>query len=194
LKLVCMGDSLTFGFKMTRKNSWPQIVGENLKIDVKNKGICGDTTAGMLSRFGREVVEEKPEYVLIMGGSNDLASQLPDAVIYSNLATMVYQAYHYRIHPIIGVPIPIIPSMMGQDFNLAGDPGKINKRIVLLRNWIMYFGHKQQTETIDFFEDFYDLVNKKGREDLYIDGIHPTIEGNKRMAQRVVETIKKHIP
>jgi acyl-CoA thioesterase-1 len=82
LKLVCMGDSLTFGFKMTRKNSWPQIVGENLKIDVKNKGICGDTTAGMLSRFGREVVEEKPEYVLIMGGSNDLASQLPDAVIY----------------------------------------------------------------------------------------------------------------
>jgi lysophospholipase L1-like esterase len=189
-----MGDSLTFGFKMTRKNSWPQIVGENLKIDVKNKGICGDTTAGMLSRFGREVVEEKPEYVLIMGGSNDLASQLPDAVIYSNLATMVYQAYHYRIHPIIGVPIPIIPSMMGQDFNLAGDPGKINKRIVLLRNWIMYFGHKQQTETIDFFEDFYDLVNKKGREDLYIDGIHPTIEGNKRMAQRVVETIKKHIP
>ncbi|MDI9476367.1 MAG: GDSL-type esterase/lipase family protein [Natronincolaceae bacterium] len=194
MKLVCMGDSLTFGFKMTRKNSWPQIVGENLKIDVKNKGICGDTTAGMLSRFGREVVEEKPEYVLIMGGSNDLASQLPDAVIYSNLATMVYQAYHYRIHPIIGVPIPIIPSMMGQDFNLAGDPGKINKRIVLLRNWIMYFGHKQQTETIDFFEDFYDLVNKKGREDLYIDGIHPTIEGNKRMAQRVVETIKKHIP
>lgn len=188
-----MGDSLTYGFKMTRKNSWPQIVEENLKIEVKNRGICGDTTSGMLSRFGWEVVEEKPEYVLIMGGSNDLASQLPDAVTYSNLATMVYQAYHYRIHPIVGVPIPIIPSMMGQDFNIAGDLGEINKRIVLLRNWIVYFGHKQQTEIIDFFDEFYDPVNKKGKENLYIDGIHPTIEGNKLMAQRVIETLNKHI-
>ncbi|HZX21403.1 MAG TPA: GDSL-type esterase/lipase family protein [Clostridia bacterium] len=192
MKLVCMGDSLTFGFKMTRKNSWPQIVAENLKIEVKNKGICGDTTAGMLSRFGREVVDERPEYVLIMGGSNDLASQLPDAMIYSNLATMVYQAYHYRIHPIVGVPIPIIPSMMGQDFNLAGDLGEINKRIMLLRNWIRYFGYKQETEIVDFFDEFYDSANKKGKENLYIDGIHPTVEGNKRMAQKVIEIMGKY--
>lgn len=191
MKLVCMGDSLTFGFKMTRRNSWPQIVGENLKIEVKNRGICGDTTVGMLSRFRHEVVDERPEYVLIMGGTNDLASQLPEALIYSNLATMVYQAYHYRIHPIVGVPMPIIPSMAGEDLNLLGDLEEINKRIMLLRNWIKYFGYKQQTDIIDFFDDFYDPINKKGREDLYIDGIHPTIEGNKRMAQRVIETMNK---
>jgi lysophospholipase L1-like esterase len=81
--------------------------------------------------------------------------------------------------------------MAGEDLNLLGDLEEINKRIMLLRNWIKYFGYKQQTDIIDFFDDFYDPINKKGREDLYIDGIHPTIEGNKRMAQRVIETMNK---
>lgn len=193
MKLVCIGDSLTFGFKMTRKDSWPQIVERDLEIEVKNKGICGDTTGGMLSRFGRDVVEEKPAYVLIMGGSNDLAFQIPDAIIYSNLAAMVYRAYHYRIQPIIGVPMPIIPSMAKQVLNMAGNLEKINKRIALLRNWILYFSHRQQMEAVDFFNEFYDFVNKKGKEDLYIDGIHPTVEGNRQMAQKVIEAMKKHM-
>lgn len=193
MKLVCIGDSLTFGFKMTRKNSWPQIVEESLKIEVKNRGICGDTTWGMLSRFAPDVVEEKPEYVLIMGGSNDLAAQLSETVIYSNLATMVYQACHYRIYPILGVPMPIIPFMAEQNLDLAGELEEINKKILLLRKWILYFGQKQQTEVIDFFDEFYDPVNKKGKEELYIDGVHPTVEGNKLMAQKVIETMKKHI-
>lgn len=193
MKLVCIGDSLTFGFKITRKNSWPQIVEKDLEIKVKNRGICGDTTGGMLSRFGRDVVEEKPAYVLIMGGSNDLAFQIPDAIIYSNLASMVYQAYHYRIQPILGVPMPLIPSMAKQVLNMAGDLKEINKKIVLLRNWILYFSHGQQMEAVDFFNEFYDSVNKKGKEDLYIDGIHPTVEGNRQMAQKVIETMKKHM-
>lgn len=193
MKLVCIGDSLTFGFKISRKNSWPQMVEESLKIKVKNKGICGDTTGGMLSRFARDVVDEKPTYVLIMGGSNDISFQLSETAIYSNLATMVYQAYHYRIQPIIGVPIPVIPSMMEQNINLPASMKEANKKIVLLRNWILYFAHKQEIETVDFFDEFYDPVNKKGKENLYTDGIHPTIEGNRRMAQRVIEVMGKYI-
>lgn len=188
-----MGDSLTFGFKMIRKNSWPQIVEKELEIKVKNKGICGDTTGGMLSRFGRDVVEEKPAYVLIMGGSNDLAFQIPDTVIYSNLASMVYQAYHHRIQPIIGVPMPLIPSMAKEVLNMAGDLKEMNKKIALLRNWILYFSHREQMEAVDFFDEFYDPVNKKGKEDLYIDGIHPTAEGNRQMAQKVIEIMKKNM-
>lgn len=193
MKLVCIGDSLTFGFKMTRDNCWPQIVGESLKIKVKNKGICGDTTGGMLSRFGRDVVEEKPTHVLIMGGSNDLIFQVPKSVIHSNLATMVYQAYHYRIQPIIGVPIPIIPSIAEENLRLAGDLKEGNNEILLLREWILYFSKVQQLETIDFFNELYDPINKIGKENLYIDGVHPTIEGNMQMAKMVVETISKYM-
>lgn len=193
MKLVCIGDSLTFGFKMTRKNSWPQIVEKNLNIEVKNKGICGDTTGGMLSRFGQDVVDEKPTHVLIMGGSNDLALQLPETVTYSNLAAMVYQAYHYRMQPILGVPMPIIPFLAEQNLNLAGNLKEINKRIMLLKNWILYFSKTQQIDIVDFFSEFYDFADKKGKSDLYIDGVHPTAEGNKKMAQKVIEVINRYI-
>ncbi len=193
MKLVCIGDSLTFGFKMTRNNSWPQIIEENLKIEVKNEGVCGDTTSGMLSRFRHDVVDKKPTHVLIMGGSNDLIFQLSKSVIYSNLATMIYQAYHYRIEPILGVPIPIITSIAEQNLNLPGDLKGVNKEIKLLRDWILHYSHSQQIKTVDFFNGFYDPINKKGKESLYIDGIHPTIDGNKQMGQSVIEIINKHI-
>ncbi|HZJ76847.1 MAG TPA: GDSL-type esterase/lipase family protein [Oscillospiraceae bacterium] len=193
MEVICIGDSLTFGFKMSRKNSWPQIVGKDLEIKVKNKGVCGDTTAGMLSRFGRDVVDEKPSYVMIMGGSNDLMFQLPESTIYSNLATMVYQAYHYRIQPIIGVPMPIIPSVAEQNFDPADDMKEVNKKIILLRNWILYFAHKQQMDVVDFFDVFYDPISKKGKKDLYTDGVHPTKEGSRQMAQKAIETISKYI-
>jgi len=192
LKLICIGDSLTFGFKMTRDNTWPQIIEENLNINVINKGICGDTTGGMLSRFGRDVLDEKPTHVLIMGGSNDLVFGVPKSVIYSNLATMVYQAYHYRIQPIIGVPIPIIPSIAKETLKrIDDDLQEGNKEILLLRNWILHFSSTQQCEVIDFFNEFYNPINKMGNKDLYIDGVHPTIEGNKKMAQLVSKHIQK---
>ncbi len=193
MKLVCIGDSLTFGFKMTRKNSWPQIVGKGLEIEVENKGVCGDTTGGMLSRFGHDVVMEKPEYVLIMGGSNDLIFQLPESVIHSNLAAIAYQACHYRIQPIIGIPIPITSSAAGQDFNLVGNIEEINKKILSLRDWILDFSSEEQIKAVDFFKEFYDPVSKKGKKDLYIDDIHPTKEGNIKMAQKVIEIMGKHI-
>ncbi len=97
MKIVCLGDSLTFGFKMTRENTWPRIVEKELNIKVLNKGICGDTTAGMLSRFRADVIDEQPTHLILMGGTNDLVFQLERSIIYSNIATMIYQAYHYNI-------------------------------------------------------------------------------------------------
>jgi len=176
---------------MTRNNTWPEMIEEDLKIKVINKGICGDTTGGMLSRFGRDVLDEKPTHVLIMGGSNDLVFQVPKSIIYSNLATMIYQAYHYRIEPIIGVPTPIIPSIAKETLKRIDDDLKEgNKEILLLREWILSFSKTQQCRVVDFFNEFYDPINKIGKEELYIDGVHPTIEGNKKMAQIVSELIQ----
>ncbi len=189
LKLVCLGDSLTFGFKMTRNNTWPQILEENLKIKVINKGICGDTTGGMVSRFGRDVLDEKPTHLLLMGGANDLIFNVPMPIIYSNLATMIYQAYHHKIQPIVGIHTPMVPSMAREIFEFTDDFERVNRELILLREWIFNFSNLMKFETVDFFNKFYDPVKKIGKENLYIDGVHPTIEGNKIMAQLVIEAL-----
>ena len=73
MKLICIGDSFTRGFGVKKKESWvSQISIEN--ADVINMGINGDTTSGMLARFTNDVILEKPNYVLITGGTNDFIS------------------------------------------------------------------------------------------------------------------------
>lgn len=133
MKIVCLGDSLTFGFKMTRENTWPRIVEKELNIKVLNKGICGDTTAGMLSRFRADVIDEQPTHLILMGGTNDLVFQLESSIIYSNIATMIYQAYHYNIILIVGISIPIVPHIAKEYFNLADDFQRVNREFLLFR-------------------------------------------------------------
>lgn len=57
MKIVCLGDSLTYGFGVSRSNSWTNIVNEETRLEIVNKGINGDTTSGMLARFNEDVVK-----------------------------------------------------------------------------------------------------------------------------------------
>ena len=72
-KLICLGDSLTFGLRVPQSQTWPRLVQET-GVEVINLGICGDTTGGMLSRLQTVLREHgtTQAYVLIMGGSNDI--------------------------------------------------------------------------------------------------------------------------
>ena len=72
MKLVCLGDSLTYGYGVPRRDCWVSLCAERTGHTLVNRGITGDTAGGMLSRFGRDVLNERPDRVLIMGGANDL--------------------------------------------------------------------------------------------------------------------------
>ena len=60
MKLFCLGDSLTFGFGMSRNVRWTTLVEQETGWQVVNRGINGDTTGGMLARLGPEVLTEYP--------------------------------------------------------------------------------------------------------------------------------------
>ena len=47
-KLICLGDSLTFGLRVPQSQTWPRLVQET-GVEVIHLGICGDTTGGMLA-------------------------------------------------------------------------------------------------------------------------------------------------
>ena len=62
-EIIFLGDSITDGCE------WSEIFG-NKKI--KNRGISGDVTGGVLERL-KEVTESKPKKIFLMIGINDLA-------------------------------------------------------------------------------------------------------------------------
>jgi lysophospholipase L1-like esterase len=70
--IVCLGDSITYGFPYGPATSWAARLSENIEARVINKGINGNTTSDMLARFERDVLKYKPTHLILMGGINDV--------------------------------------------------------------------------------------------------------------------------
>ena len=55
--IICIGDSLTYGFGVRRAQCWTKLAAEMSGWTIVNCGICGDTTGGMLVRM-REILHD----------------------------------------------------------------------------------------------------------------------------------------
>ena len=56
LDMVCLGDSIVYGYGVDYRNAWPYLASERLGLSIMNKGENGDTSAGMNARFMEDVV------------------------------------------------------------------------------------------------------------------------------------------
>ncbi|HEU4471957.1 MAG TPA: GDSL-type esterase/lipase family protein [Flavisolibacter sp.] len=74
------GEIIFLGNSITDIGEWAEI-WQNPKV--KNRGISGDNTFGVLARLD-EVLSSKPDKIFIMIGINDIAKGTPDSVIIAN--------------------------------------------------------------------------------------------------------------
>ena len=54
MKLICIGDSLTFGYGVRPSQRWTRLCAQETGWEIVNEGISGDTTGGMLVRLRAE--------------------------------------------------------------------------------------------------------------------------------------------
>ena len=54
MRLICIGDSLTFGYGVHLSQRWTQLCAQETGWELVNEGINGDTTGGMLARINRK--------------------------------------------------------------------------------------------------------------------------------------------
>jgi lysophospholipase L1-like esterase len=185
MKIVCLGDSLTFGYKTVQYQAWPALIAKKYDAEVLNRGLNGDTTTGMLQRFYHDVAENKPSHVIIMGGTNDLIWNVPLELVQSNLATLVHHSFKYNIIPIVGIPIPLDAEEASKHWNFTDDFDGVNNGLAKLRRWIMDYSPRLQCWTVDFYKAFKDSEGSGVKKELYADGVHPTREGHRIMADMV---------
>lgn len=81
------GEIIFLGDSITDIAEWADLLKNN---KVKNRGISGDNTFGVLARLD-EVTGRKPARVFIMIGINDIASNTPDSIIISNYYTIIHR-------------------------------------------------------------------------------------------------------
>lgn len=74
MKLLLFGDSLTFGYGVWEKDNIETLLKSAYpQWDIINKGVNGDTTREALERFEADVLNNNPDVVTFLFGSNDSA-------------------------------------------------------------------------------------------------------------------------
>jgi lysophospholipase L1-like esterase len=159
-------------------------------MEVLNKGINGDTTGGMLARFSSDVINSKPSHVIIMGGVNDLIWNVPLSVVESNVAAIIQQSVHNLIVPVIGVPTPVIIDEAQKHWGFVSNFYEVNEMLRDYRQWIVSFGEYFGVKVLDFYKLFYEDYSHRIKRSYFLDGLHPTIEGNEIMCSLVMSILK----
>lgn len=187
MKIICIGDSITFGYGILKKDCWVSLIKSKLRLDVTNKGINGDTTAGMLSRSFKDVITLSPSHVMIMGGCNDFMCNRNLNMVENNLEELVKEALSYHIVPIIGIEPPVNSLIAVKKWSSSIDYHFVNKLEKEYHDWIINFCIKLNINYIDFYQCFKENLKNKNPRELYIDGIHPTPLGHNLMFNCIID-------
>ncbi|MGL4849176.1 MAG: GDSL-type esterase/lipase family protein [Clostridium sp.] len=174
--IILIGDSLTFGYGISKRNSFHSLLASTLSNEtILKKGINGDTSTGILTRFYRDVVSHNPKATFIMCGTNDLLSGRSVSSIISNIELMIKDLLSINSRIIIGIPPYIIKELAIELFSYSSYYDYACKSLIELQSEILNLKKKYPIEVLDF----YNLTKSNLPQDIYIDGIHLNEKGNK---------------
>ncbi len=192
MELICIGDSLTFGYGVRRNERWTALAAEESGWTLRNCGVCGDTTGGMLSRM-RELLREdsgrrNERYFLLLGGCNDIFYSGSDAAARANMAAMVHQLFAAGEAPIVAVGPDLSGGPYPHGWSALAAFSAAEPLVREYGRWLERFCDAFGVRMLDFRRDFLDRAGRP-RPELYLDGLHPGREGHRVMAERVVRVL-----
>lgn len=182
MKIICLGDSLTYGYLVRRSKVWTKLSEDKTGFEIINEGIPGDTSGGMLCRIKQSVFDKNPNAVFIMGGINDLITGAPLGLVTSNLMAMTHQSLAKGIIPVIGIGPKFNKDNIQKSWAQFGDFNKVAEDLKKYYAWILKFCTCFNLDYIDFYTDFEREAGNSFR-DLFLDGLHPNEEGHEIMSE-----------
>ena len=195
--IICFGDSLVSGYGLRKGEGWCELLKRDKSLakncTILNKGVPGDTTTGLLSRSYRDVLELKPQIVIVLIGTNDLLLGRSVDVVFENLTFILSELLIHNIKPILLSPPGIVMEMAEENFGSSNIYLTVNKRIELLIEKLKKYSSDNKISFIDLYDFFHNVVNMDNfstSRDLYIDGIHLNGRGNILMASKIEEILK----
>lgn len=155
-----MGDSLT------DLCEWSEIFRNE---QIKNRGICGDTTDGILNRISN-IVESKPKKLFIMIGINDLNQGVSAEDVVNNYKIML-ETFKNQL-PNLQIFVQSLLPVNNQLFINR----EANEKIVVLNSRLKEITTLLSFQYIDLFADFLDKNNQLDQQ-YTSDGIHLNGQG-----------------
>ncbi|MBP5689744.1 MAG: hypothetical protein J6W74_02395 [Bacteroidales bacterium] len=161
--MTVSGDNVTTRFH-------PGFFAGNGYVD---KGISGQNTTQMLERFERDVVDQNPVVVVIMGGTNDLAQGVSKADIVANIASMAEMADGNGIKVVLCTVTP-----NNDSYSRLNDPKTKGAHIITLNGMLQDYANSKGFAWCDYWSA---LVGSDGfaMDEQYwlYDRLHPSPAG-----------------
>ena len=176
-KIVAFGDSLTAGFGLTEKESYPYLLQEMLRADgfdfeVVNAGVSGDTSLGGLERIDWVLDSPNIEVLILELGANDLLRGAPPEKMKANLESIIKKAKAKNVRVLLcGM---LAPPSMGADYQ---------------REFNAVFPELATKYKLNFLPFLLERVALQ-KELNQGDGIHPNAEGEKIMAKTIYDALR----
>ncbi len=179
-RVVFFGDSITEGWG--KDGSAGFFPGKGWL----NRGISGQTTAQMLVRFSQDALALKPQVVVILAGTNDIAGNTgpsTQGMIEDNLHAMMELARAHGIAVVLASVLPVseYPWMPG----ITPAP-----KVRALNTALKRYAEAKQLVYLDYYTP---MANAAGGLDpqLAEDGVHPTAKGYAVMAPLAEAAVKR---
>lgn len=184
-RIVFLGDSITEQGEYS--GGWVDLVRGYLKvlmpegqIELVNKGISGQTSADMLARFKKDVLDLKPDLLFIAAGTNDLSKNIPAPICAGTVGLMLDSAQKAGISASV-VSLP-----------LTEESGVGDLSINLFNKALKEEAGKYGANFIDVQTPLAQLVReyrlRTGGRDYFLtdDGVHLNSAGNAAFAQEIL--------
>jgi len=198
IRIVALGDSITNGvhegvreedtFRHLLQEELPNTIGYG--TEVINAGVNGDITTTAIDRLELDVLQYKPDYVIIMFGVNDAGYYRPTtnsmadtprvtAVDFkSNLERIIRTVQEIGAKPVLVTPVPMNPSYGHKDYPAYVENG-LNYLVDEYADIIRVLSAQTGLPLIDVHQVFSADPNT---EKLVPDGIHPNKDGHRFIA------------
>lgn len=183
MRLLCLGDSLTYGYDVGQEKGWVSLAAAALRWEADNHGMCGDTTWGMLTRL-RQLNLSRYDAFFLMGGSNDILEDIPLRGIEANVGAMIRLLQKQKKPIYLGIPPRTQRESADYGWQARQDVDRHNVMLADYRSWLL---HLCQTEGLHLV-DFYAVLQKSPH---YADGVHPDEAGYRLLADAAISVMKQ---
>lgn len=179
-RIVVLGDSITAGYGLDRDEAYPALLQRKideagLSYEVINAGVSGDTTAGGLRRIDWALGKEGADILIVaLGGNDGLRGVSPDQTE-RNLTAIVEKARAVNPNTKVLIAGMQMPAQMGATF------------VEAFKSTFPRVAQKTHSEMIPFLLDGVGGIERLNQPDR----IHPTAEGQRRIAEVVWPYLKK---
>lgn len=181
--IVVLGDSLTAGFGLDVEEAYPALLKPKLEVwakarnvepyKISNAGVSGDTTAGGLRRLDW-ALGDRPQILLIALGANDGLRGQPPEASRENLRNIIRQARAKLKGVKIILAGMLVPPNQGESY--SNEYKKIFPEVAAQEN----------VSLLPFLLEGVAGVPQLNQAD----GIHPTAEGQKIIAEHVWKALE----